>query len=33
MESFAGIPELLVAMDRDVLKAQADLDNFLGSSL
>jgi len=32
MESFAGIPELLEAMDRDVLKAQADLDNFLESS-
>jgi riboflavin kinase/FMN adenylyltransferase len=28
MESFAGIPELLEAMDRDVLKATQDLENY-----
>lgn len=28
MESFAGIPELLVAMDRDVLQAKAELENY-----
>ena len=28
MESFSGIPELLVAMDRDVATARKDLDNF-----
>ena len=29
MESFSGIPELLEAMDRDVAKAQADLEKYL----
>ena len=29
MESFSGIPELLEAMDRDVLKAKQDLENYL----
>lgn len=29
MESFAGIPELLEAMDRDVTKAKADLEKYL----
>lgn len=29
MESFAGIPELLEAMDRDVSKAKADLEKYL----
>lgn len=31
MESFAGIPELLEAMDRDVAKAESDLENYLNS--
>ena len=29
MESFSGIPELLEAMDRDVAKAQADIEKYL----
>jgi hypothetical protein len=29
MESFAGIPELLEAMDRDVETAKADLEKYL----